>query len=97
MLFNIKSLFRTLLTCIELLYTIMYHTDPSDGAALHYMLRLEIYGATAIHIELLQIFLILEFLKPGTHLSTHRFALHQMVRCGSGYYGKCVRMRHVRN
>ncbi len=31
----------------------MYHKGPSDGAASHYMLRLEIYGATSVCLTVL--------------------------------------------
>ncbi len=39
MLFTIESLFRTLSTCFEPLYTNMHVIDPSEGAALYYAMR----------------------------------------------------------
>ncbi len=47
-LFNVKSLSCTLLTRFEPLYTNIYHMGPTDGAVSHYILRLEIYGATSV-------------------------------------------------
>ncbi len=51
-LFNVESLSPTRLTCIELLYTNTYYVGLSNGALLHYVLGLEIYGATSVKIFL---------------------------------------------
>ncbi len=48
MLFIIDSLFCTLLTHFEPLYTNMYLIGPSYDAVLRYKLRLEVYGATFV-------------------------------------------------
>ncbi len=44
--FNVESLYRTVSTHFEPLYTSMYHIGLSDGAVSHYTLKFEIYGAT---------------------------------------------------
>ncbi len=50
MLFTIASSFYVLSTSFEPLYTNMYLIGPTDGTVSCYMLRLEICGATSIHI-----------------------------------------------
>ncbi len=49
MLFTVESSVHTLSIHFEPLYMNMYFIGPSNGAVLHYTLRLEIYGATFVN------------------------------------------------